>query len=132
MTVTDEFKILDRKIMQNEAQYDLDRKAAKISGLSSNNLDKYEYVSGKDLGLQPSTIEQTKFGYFPVGKVFNKGLEEDDDKKEGLLKTLKNIGKSQTSNNDNLSSFRSSRLSGKTLVYEDEVEDEDGNKTKIW
>ena len=51
MTVTDEFKILDRKIMQNEAQYDLDRKAAKISGLSSNNLDKYEYVSGKDLGL---------------------------------------------------------------------------------
>ena len=28
--------------MQNEAQYDLDRKAAKISGLSSNNLDKYD------------------------------------------------------------------------------------------
>ena len=26
--------------MQNEAQYDLDRKAAKISALSSNNLDK--------------------------------------------------------------------------------------------
>ena len=28
--------------MQNEAQYDLDRKATKISVLSSNNLDKYE------------------------------------------------------------------------------------------
>ena len=27
--------------MQNEAQYDLDRKAAKISALSSNNLDKF-------------------------------------------------------------------------------------------
>ena len=27
--------------MQNEAQYDLDREAAKISALSSNNLDKY-------------------------------------------------------------------------------------------
>ena len=25
MTVTDQIKILDRKIMQNEAQYDLDR-----------------------------------------------------------------------------------------------------------
>ena len=35
MTVTDQFKILDRKIMQNEAQYDLDRKAAKIFALSS-------------------------------------------------------------------------------------------------
>ena len=31
MTVTDQIKILDRKVMQNEAQYDLDRKAAKIS-----------------------------------------------------------------------------------------------------
>ena len=29
--------------MQNEAQYNLDRKAAKISALSSNNLNKYEY-----------------------------------------------------------------------------------------
>ena len=29
--------------MQNEAQSDLDRKAAKIYALSSNNLDKYEY-----------------------------------------------------------------------------------------
>ena len=42
MTITDQIKILNRKIMQNEAQYDLDRKAAKISALCSNNLDKYE------------------------------------------------------------------------------------------
>ena len=34
-----------QKIMQNEAQYDLDRKAAKISALFSNNLDKYEYLT---------------------------------------------------------------------------------------
>ena len=43
MTVTDQIKILDGKIMQNEAQYDLDRKAVKISALSSNNLEKYEH-----------------------------------------------------------------------------------------
>ena len=43
--------------MQNIAQYDLDRKAAKISALSSNNLDKYEYVTDKGLGLKPSTVE---------------------------------------------------------------------------
>ena len=36
MTVTDQIKILNRKIKQNEAQYDLDRKVAKISALSSN------------------------------------------------------------------------------------------------
>ena len=43
MTITDQIKILSRKTMQNQAQYDLDRKAAKISAQSSNNLDKYEY-----------------------------------------------------------------------------------------
>ena len=43
MTVTDQIKILDRKVIENEAQYDFDRKAAKISALSSNNLDKYDW-----------------------------------------------------------------------------------------
>ena len=33
MKITDLVKISNRKIMQNEAQYDLDRKAAKISAL---------------------------------------------------------------------------------------------------
>ena len=76
--------------MQNEAQYDLDRKAAKISALSSNNFDKYEYLTGEDLGLKPSTIEQTKFEYSPFGKIFNKGLDKDN-KKEGFFKRLENI-----------------------------------------
>ena len=52
--------------MQNEVQYDLDRKAAKISALSSGNLDKYEYLSGKDLNYQSSTVEQAKFDYSPL------------------------------------------------------------------
>ena len=90
MTIADQIKILDRKIMQNEAQYDLDRKAAKISALSSNNLDKYEHLTGEDLDLKLSNIEQTKFEYSPLGKIFNKGLNEDD-KKEGLFKRLENI-----------------------------------------
>ena len=84
--------------MQNEAQYDLDRKAAKISALSSNNLDKYEYLTGEDLGLKPNTIEQARFEYSPLGKIFNKGLSEDD-KKEGLFKRLKNLeGKIKSKN----------------------------------
>ena len=90
MTVVDQIKILDRKIMQKEAQYDLDRKAAKISAVSSNNLDKYEYLTGKDLGIKPSTVEQAKFEYFPLGKFSNKDLKEEE-KKEGLLRRLKNI-----------------------------------------
>ena len=80
MTVTDQIKIPDRKSMQNEAEYDLDRKAAKISALSSNNFDKYEYLIGKDLDLKPSTVEQARFEYSPLGKFFNKGLKEEDKK----------------------------------------------------
>ena len=101
MTVTDQIKILNRKIKQNESQYDLDREAAKISALSSNNLDKYELLTGEDLGLKPSTVEQAKFEYSPkLGKIFNKGLSEDD-KKEGLLKRLKNIeDKNKVKNKD--------------------------------
>ena len=100
MTVTDQIKILNRKIKQNESQYDLDRKTAKISALSANNLDKYEYLTGKDLGLKPSAVEQAKFEYSPLGKIFNKGLSEDD-KKEGLLKRLKNIeDKNKVKNKD--------------------------------
>ena len=88
MTVTNPNKILNRKIMQNEAQNDLDRKAAKISELSSNNLKKYEYSTGDDLSLKPSTTEQAKFEYSPLGKIFNKVLDKDDEK-EGLFKRLK-------------------------------------------
>ena len=58
--------------------------------MSSNNLDKYELLTGENLDLKPSTVEQAKFEYSPLGKIFNKGLSEDD-KKEGLLKRLKNI-----------------------------------------
>ena len=78
MTVADQIKILYRKIKQNEAQYDLDRKAAKVSTPSSKNLKKYEYLTAKDLGYEPSAPEKEKFEYFPLGKFFNKGLDEDD------------------------------------------------------
>ena len=43
------------------------------------------------MGLKSSTVEQAKFEYSPLGKIFNKGLEKEEDKKEGLLKRLKNI-----------------------------------------
>ena len=91
MTVTDQIKTLDKKIMQNEAQYDLDRKAAKISALSSNYQDKYRYLTGEDLGIKTSTVEQAKFEHSPLGKTFTKGLEKEDNKKGMLLKRLKNI-----------------------------------------
>ena len=86
----DQIKILGKKIMKNEAQYNLDRKTAKISASSSNNFNKYEYLIGEDLGLKPSTVEQARFDYSPLSKFLNKGLKEEE-KEEGALKILKNV-----------------------------------------
>ena len=62
----------------------------KVSALSSGELEKYEYLTGEGLGYKPDVIQKAKLEYSPLGKVFNKGLDKSD-KKEGLLKRLKNI-----------------------------------------
>ena len=90
MTINEQIKILDNKIRSNQAQYDLDRQNAKISALSSGELDKYEYLTGEDLGYKPDVVQKAKFEYSPLGQVFNKGLDTSE-KQVGLLKKLKNI-----------------------------------------
>ena len=57
--------------------------------MSSNNWDKYEYLTDEDLGLKPSTIEQTKFEYSPLGKTFSKGLDKEEDKKRRTFEKIK-------------------------------------------
>ena len=90
MTRKEQVKILDDKIKANNAQYNLDRLNAEISAYSSGDLPKYEYLTNKDLGYKPDAFEQAKFEYSPLGKVFTDGLDKFD-RKEGLLKRLKNI-----------------------------------------
>ena len=85
MTVKDQLKILDNKMRQNQANYDFYRKNAKISALPSGKLDKYEYLTGEDLGYRPDLVQKARFEYNPLGHVFNKGLTTDE-KSEGLLK----------------------------------------------
>ena len=66
------------------------KKASIIFALSSKNNDKAEYLTGADLGLKPSTGEQARLEYSPLGKSFNKELDKDY-KKENLYKRIKNI-----------------------------------------
>ena len=77
MIAGDQIKILRKKINQNEPQYDLNRKTAEISVLSSNNFNIYEYLTGEDLRLKASAVEQTRFDYSPLSKFLNKGLKEE-------------------------------------------------------
>ena len=88
MTLTDELKILDNKIEANQAQYDLGREAAKISALSSKDLlEKYEYLTGEDLGHRPSALEKAKLEYSPLGISLSKSFKKDK---------VKNIVKSES------------------------------------
>ena len=94
--------------------------AAKISALSSKNLDKYELLTGEDLDLKPSTVEQAKFEYSSLGRIFNKGLTEED-KRERLFKRLENI---KGKNEELINRFSTTKASknktnnqGKKLVY---------------
>ena len=90
MTLNEQIKILDNKVRSKQAQYDLDRQNAKISALTSGELDKYEYLTGEDLGYKSDIVQKAKFEYSPLGQIFNKGLDTTE-KQLGLLKRLKNI-----------------------------------------
>ena len=59
MTLTDEIKILDDKVKANQAQHNPE--AAKIFILLSRELEKYEYLTGKDLGYKPEVVQKVKF-----------------------------------------------------------------------
>ena len=79
MTINDQIR--DEKL-----QYDIDRKAAEISALSSGKTHKHEYLAGEDIlpSNQQQIIEQAKFTYSPLGKAFDKQIKtiEDQGKKE--------------------------------------------------
>ena len=93
MTKSDQIKILNNKIKANNAQYDIDRLNAEISAFSEGDLDKYEFLTRKDLKYKPNALDKAKFEFSPLGKAFNQGLDKkaENYKEEGVIKLLKNI-----------------------------------------
>ena len=63
---------LEDQIRDEKLQYDIDRKSAKISALSSGKIDKYEYLTGEDIlpSNQQQIIEQAEFTYSTWRKAF--------------------------------------------------------------
>ena len=81
MTINDQIK--DEKL-----QYDINRKAAKISALSSGKIGKYEYLTGNEIlpSNQQQLIEQAKFTYSPLGNAFEKKIKQLKIKEKNKLK----------------------------------------------
>ena len=71
MAVANQIKILATK-KRKQAQYNLDRKAAKTSVLLYRNLIKYKYLTGEDLNYKRSVVKEAKFNYSPLKEFLTK------------------------------------------------------------
>ena len=93
MTRKEQNKILDDKIESNNNQYKIDRLNAEISAFSSGDLNKYEFLTRKDLNYKPNALDKTRFEFSPIGRAFNEGLDKTipNYQEEGAIKLLKEI-----------------------------------------
>ena len=71
----------DNKIIDEKLQSSINRDNARLSALSSGNIYKYEYLTGKEMlpSNRSQTRKQAKFTYSPLGKVLKKQTEEQVD-----------------------------------------------------
>ena len=85
MTINDQIR--DENLL-----YDINWEAAKVSALSSDKIDNYEYLTGKEIlpSNQQQIIGQAKFTYSPLGKAFEKQIKTIEDQgHKSRLKLLK-------------------------------------------
>ena len=93
MTVNEKIKAIGNKIEQNIAQYDLDRQAAKTSALSSGNVGKYEFLTGKNVLPEKDLLEKVatllkRFEYSPLGKELKAQTDIAKKQRKGLDKAF--------------------------------------------
>ena len=76
MARKDQIKILDNKIKSNINQYYIDRLNAEISAFSDGDLNKYEFLTRKELNYKPNVLDKARFEFSPLGRAFNEGLDK--------------------------------------------------------
>ena len=111
MTINDQIR--DEKL-----QYDINRKAAKMSILSPGKIHKYEYLTGEDIlsSNQKQIIEQAKFSNSPLGKAFEKQIKSIEDQGQKQFDVLKDLEpKEQTK----LTEDKSNSTSKAAIIFDD-------------
>ena len=93
MTCKEQNKILDDKTESNVNQYKVERLNAEISAFSSSDLNKYEFLTRKELKNKPNALDKARFEFSPLGKTFSTGLDKTVQgyQEEGVIKLLKDI-----------------------------------------
>ena len=100
MTRKEQIKILNNKIESNINQYKINRLNAEISAFSSGDLNKYEFLTRKELKYKPNALNKARFEFSPLGKAFSMGLDKNVQgyQEEGVIKLLKYIRNSLAGN----------------------------------
>ena len=84
---------IDDRTRDEKLQYHINKEAAEISALTSDKIDKYEYLTGKEILPcdQSRIIEQAKFTNSPLGKAIEKQAKQLKSKEENKLNQLKSM-----------------------------------------
>ena len=83
------------KNYNKKLQYDINRKAGKISALISGKINKYKYITGKEIlpSDQSRIMKQVRFTYSPLGKALEKQTKAIEDQRKLLADTFANQNK---------------------------------------
>ena len=137
MTRKEQNKILDDKIESNVNQCKVDRLNAEISAFSSGDLNKYEFLTRRDLKYKPNALDKARFEFSPLGQTFSTGLDKTTQgyQEEGVIKLLKDIrdglaggifkfknnGESEMSNLDKMFTGKENKWSSKLNKLNNDV-----------
>ena len=102
MSINEKIKSINNNIGQNKVQYNLGRQTAKISALSSGNVSKYKYLTGKDVLPEKKLLKKAatikRFEYSLSSKAFEKQtnvikkhtevIKKNEEKTNKLLKSI--------------------------------------------
>ena len=87
ITITINNKVSDKKL-----EYNINKEAAKISALPTGKIDKYEYLTDKEIlpSVQTRIVEQTKFPYSPLRIALEKQTKTIEEQGEKQIKLVEN------------------------------------------
>ena len=124
MTINDQIR--DEKL-----QYNINRKAAKISALLSGKIHKYEYLTGEDIlpSNKQQIKEQAKFTYSPLGKAFEKQIKTIEGQCKKQMDALENLKpKEQTKPIED----KSNNTSKATIMFDDLINKRKGLMKELY
>ena len=115
-------KAINKKMEQNKAQYDLDRQTTKISASSSENVSKYELLTGKDVLLERELLEKAtaikRFEYAPLGKELKKQTSVKEKQYEKIDDAFESNKKEKDKTKNKRSRAKSNLVYDNYLIFE--------------